>query len=424
MAEEELSAKDQLEAMINGTHENDESLVDDEGVNEDVEGEEETDQTTNEDESTEEEESIEDTDQDEDTEEDEGTEGTDDDANQETSEDSEESQDENAQETAEDSEEESDTTGEEETSTEEKVETKETTDEPNYKEFYEKVALAKFTANGREVEGFKDPEDLVRAQQMLHGYSDKMKVFKEYKPFIKTLEERGITQDPEKFNLAMSLLDGDAEAIKKVLKEKEIDPMELDLENIAYAPKNTLPSNAQMLLEDTYEQANNLGISDKFNQVLTKDWDTKSLQELIDNGAVRNDLLRHLSDGTYDIVQNEIQKMELLDATGVLSNAPSVEKYRMAMTRLQQQNAAVQKADEDATKASKVEEEKARIEKERQEVEFKKKAAEKEKQVSAKRKKAASVSKKKKPVKKKTETRPEALKGDEFKDYFKNMLMN
>ena len=74
---------------------------------------------------------------------------------------------------------------------------------PNYKEFYEKVAMAKFIANGREVEGFKNPDDLIRAQQMLHGYSDKMRVFKEYKPFIKTLEERGFTADPEKFKQLM-----------------------------------------------------------------------------------------------------------------------------------------------------------------------------------------------------------------------------
>ena len=184
-----MSVADQLNAMIAGTHEETEveEVEQDEGVNDEV-----VEETT-------EEVDSEDTDQDAETEEEEDTEETDDDSEQETSETEEEA-------------EEEDTHAEPENT---EVATEGTTDAVDYKKFYEEVALAKFTANGREVEGFKNPEDLIRAQQMLHGYSDKMKVFKEYKKFLKPLEERKITQDPDKFNLAMSLLDGDIGAIKK-----------------------------------------------------------------------------------------------------------------------------------------------------------------------------------------------------------------
>ena len=93
-------------------------------------------------------------------------------------------------------------------------------------------------------------------------------VFKEYKPFLKALEERKLTTDADKFNLVMSLIGGDTEAIKKVLKDKNIDPLELDLDDIRYTAKNVLPSKAQMLIEETYEQADNLGIADKFSIVI------------------------------------------------------------------------------------------------------------------------------------------------------------
>lgn len=418
----ELSAKEQLEAMIAGTHENDESLVDDESVNDEEEiqeapEQEEVEETPETDENEEVSEDIEDTDLEEEVEEEDDTEGEDDGSDPETSEDDTETQEENTQDTEETSEDESENTEEEQTEDAE-------VDSVNYKEFYEKVALAKFTANGKEVEGFKDPEDLIRAQQMLHGYSDKMKVFKEYKPFIKALEERKITSDSDKFNLAMSLIDGDPEAIKKVLKEKDIDPMELDLENINYVAKDTLPSEAQMLIEETYDQARNLGIDDKFNQVLTQDWDVPSIKELVSNPLVKNDLLKHLSDGTYDKVQTEIRKMELLDAAGVLNGTTSVEKYRMAMGRINQAKAVQPQQVETPEPAV---EAKPTIDevKAKQEAEFKKKAAaEKERKVAEQRKKAASVSKKKTVKKKAPEVKPEALKGDEFKDYFKNMLMS
>ena len=301
----------------------------------------------------------------------------------------------------------------------------EVTDEDtvNYKEFYEKVALAKFTANGREVEGFKNPEDLIRAQQMLHGYSDKMKVFKEYKPFLKTLEERGITADPEKFKLAMSLLDGDPEAIKKVLKEKNIDPLELDLEDIKYVPKVKLPSGAQLLIEESQDQAENLGVGDKFNKVISRDWDIPSLQEFVNNAAVRSDLLQHLKDGTYDIVQNEIKKMELLDTTGVLENMTSVEKYRAAIGRLQKA-ATVTTTVKASTPAAPTIDKAAELKKAQEEAEFKRKAAEKERQVDEQRKAAAAMSKKKAVSVPKVEPKIEEMNGADFKNAWKKMLMS
>ena len=392
----ELSAKELLEQMINGTH-----------VNEEVEQEESTEADT-EDTATAEEtdNTFEDTDQETDTEENEETNEENDDSAKETSDTTEEDQEEHTQDDAGESEDES-----------------EATEEINYKEFYEKVALAKFTANGREVEGFKNPDDLIRAQQMLHGYSDKMKVFKEYKPFIKTLEERGITADPEKFKLAMSLLDGDPEAIKKVLKDKNIDPLELDLEDIKYVPKVKLPSEAQLLIEETYEQAENLGVGSKFNRVISKDWDVPSLQEFVRNGAVRADLLQHLKDGTYDIVQNEIKRMELLDSTGVLDGMNSVEKYRAAIANLQRQVSTTPAKKVVAPTVTAVDKT-AEAKKAAEEAEFKRKAAEKEQEIAEQRRLAASVSKKKPVSKPKPEPKLEELRGDAFRAEFRKMLMN
>lgn len=420
------NVKDQLEAMIAGTHEDTEieeveteqdTGVDDEAVAEESEDEEVTETVDNED-----------TDQDEETEEDEDTDQEIDESGEETLEESEDAEEEDAHETTDDESEQTDEIEtEEETEVEEEVDTTDTTttepDEVDYKAFYEKVALAKFTANGREVEGFKNPEDLIRAQQMLHGYSDKMKVFKEYKKFLKPLEERAVTSDPDKFNLAMSLLDGDVEAIKKVIKEKGIDPLEMDLENIEYAPKNTLPSEAQMLIEEVATQARDLGVEDKFHRVLTKDFDDESLQEFVSNGAVRRDLIQHLQDGTYDTVQNEIRNMELLDSDGQLDSISTVKKYRIAVQRLSEK--AAQKATitpkavvkEPVEDVAKIESDRIAAE------EFKKKAAEKEKKVAEDRKKAASVSKKRVVKQKTAKVKPEALKGDDFRDYFRDMMM-
>lgn len=402
-----MSVADQLNAMIAGTHEDTEveEVEQEDGVNDEV-----VEETT-------EEVDSEDTDQDAETEEEEDTEETDDDSEQETSETEEEA-------------EEEDTHAEPENT---EVATESTTDEVDYKKFYEEVALAKFTANGREVEGFKNPEDLIRAQQMLHGYSDKMKVFKEYKKFLKPLEERKITQDPDKFNLAMSLLDGDIEAIKKVIKDRGIDPLEMDLDDIKYVNRNTLPSDAQMLIEEVSAQARDLGVEDKFHRVLTKDFDDASLDAFVNvkNGHIRNNLIQQIKNGTYYEVQDEINRMELLDSNNDLSGLNSIEKYNLAANRLYSRNNPVHKEVQKSVQVDtaqakqKVELDRINAEKARAEAEeFKKKAAEKERLAAEARNKAASVSKKRVVKQKAESVKPESLKGDDFKNYFRDMMMS
>lgn len=414
--------KDTLEAMIAGTHENEEveeldEQVEDEGVEEVEEVEEQEESTDTAD--------IEDTDQEEDAEDEDETDDDSDEGDEETSEDSDDDEEEDAQEATDEKSETTEDEDAKEEDTGDTTDTPENTPDPvDYKAFYEQVAEAKFTANGREVEGFKDPKDLIRAQQMLHGYSDKMKVFKDYKKFIKPLEERAITTNPDKFNLAMSLIDGDEEAIKQVIKDKGLDPLEFDLENINYTPRNTLPSDAQMLVEDYAAKAKDLGVDDKFYKVLSQDFDEKSVDEFLKKRPVREDLLVHLKDGTYDRVQDEIRTMELLDSNGELDGYSSVEKYRMAINRINERNVSVVKqepkkvvdnsAAEAAAKAKKTADELA---------EFKRKAAAKEKQVAEERKKAASVTKKRVVKQKKREVPLEEMNGSDFRKSFDQMLM-
>ena len=80
-------------------------------------------------------------------------------------------------------------------------------------DFYEQVAGVKFKANGKEFEGFKDPKKIIQAQQMAYNYSEKMAGFKAYRPYMGPLKDRGMLDDTSKFDLAMSLIDGDREAL-------------------------------------------------------------------------------------------------------------------------------------------------------------------------------------------------------------------
>jgi hypothetical protein len=305
-----------------------------------------------------------------------------------------------------------------------------TTDAIDYKKFYEEVTGTEIMINGRKAKGFSDPKKILQAQQKAGGFDGKMSKLKKFRPFMAPLEERGLLKDPEKFNFAMSLIDGDKEALKKFMKDQEIDPLELDLETINYSGENTLTSNAQLVIEDTLSQAKSLGVDDKVAQVLTNDWDEQSFNEFVENPNVRNDLIQHLQDGSYNTVMDKISEINRVDVSGAFDELPKVEQYRIAVEELNkdyQNSAQAQEAQARAAyerqRQAQVEAEKAKILQRRKEEEYRAKAAETERKVAENRKRAASISKKN--VKSQPKKTPSImdLEGDDLDALYKQLIM-
>lgn len=205
------------------------------------------------------------------------------------------------------------------------------------KKFYDEIANAEFVANGKKVKGFTDPSKIIRSQQMLHDYSNKMRGINEYKPYLKTLKDKGIIGNEEKFNFAMSLLDGDKATIKKHLESLKIDPVDLELDddaNAQYSPRNYMPSKESLVLDEAMDIARSSGVEDKLRTVIAKEWDEESFGEFLRNPRVRNDLITHMQDGSFDTIQNKMTEMEMLDLTGSFRGLKSTDKYRAAIAEI------------------------------------------------------------------------------------------
>ena len=205
------------------------------------------------------------------------------------------------------------------------------------KKFYDEIANAEFVANGKKVKGFTDPSKIIRSQQMLHDYSNKMRGINEYKPYLKTLKDKGIIGNEEKFNFAMSLLDGDKATIKKHLESLKIDPVDLELDddaNAQYSPRNYMPSKESLVLDEAMDIARSSGVEDKLRTVIAKEWDEESFGEFLRDPRVRNDLITHMQDGSFDTIQNKMTEMEMLDLTGSFMGLKSTDKYRAAIAEI------------------------------------------------------------------------------------------
>ena len=205
------------------------------------------------------------------------------------------------------------------------------------KKFYDEIANAEFVANGKKVKGFTDPSKIIRSQQMLHDYSNKMRGINEYKPYLKALKDKGIIGNEEKFNFAMSLLDGDKATIKKHLESLKIDPVDLELDddaNAQYSPRNYMPSKESLVLDEAMDIARSSGVEDKLRTVIAKEWDEESFGEFLRDPRVRNDLITHMQDGSFDTIQNKMTEMEMLDLTGSFMGLKSTDKYRAAIAEI------------------------------------------------------------------------------------------
>ncbi len=203
-----------------------------------------------------------------------------------------------------------------------------------YEDFYNKVT-GEFVANGRKMRGFDDPDKIIRAQQMAAGYAEKVAAFKPYKKYINTLKNKGLLDDPDKFNLAMNILDGDTEAIKKVLKDSNIDPIELDIDNVNYVPKNEIVSDIEVALDDVLETATQNGVGDQVKNIIANEWDDDSVVELLEDPQNSADLVEHLSSGVFDVVQDRIMEKRRTDVNGIYTRKPMIQQYREAAYELE-----------------------------------------------------------------------------------------
>ena len=294
-----------------------------------------------------------------------------------------------------------------------------------YKDFYNKVT-SEFVANGKVMKGFTEPEKIIQAQQMAAGFSEKMRAFKQYRPFIEPLKKKGILDNPDKFNLMIDAIDGDQEAIKALLKETNIDPLELNIDEVDYKPKDNLASPITLAYDDLIDTASQFGIDDKVNNIITKEWDDDSVAELLSDTKNSSDLIAHMNNGVYDIVQERIAKKKMTDITGSFSSMRDIDQYRAAVAELEQeyvqqqqmqQQQVMHQSQEPVVQFSEdaIQAEIAKIKAEKEQVKKREQANSK---ANTARKKAASVSKKKSTMKQtKKVFDPMELSDDEFEKY-------
>jgi hypothetical protein len=204
---------------------------------------------------------------------------------------------------------------------------------------YELLYGKPIKASGREVR-FKDPEHVLHFAQMGIDYNKKMRDMRPHRSTLKTLEKEGLLGDEEKLNLLLEVKQGNKEALKRLLAENEIDPMDLvdDLEEgTSYKPQNHLISEQEVEIE---EALNSIKQSPAYQQtidVMTQELDQGSKEILSENPDYIVALNQDIETGVFNDVMGQVEYLRGLGQ--IPNNVSDIEAY---IALVQQMNAEQQ----------------------------------------------------------------------------------
>lgn len=195
--------------------------------------------------------------------------------------------------------------------------------EIDYKGFYEQV-MSPFKANGGTVQ-LRSPQEVVKLMQMGANYTQKMQTLAPYRKKVQMLQKANLLDD-DKLNYLIDLSQGNPEAIKKLIKDSKLDPMDLDIYGEQnYVPGNHTVSDAEMQLQTTLDELTSTPEGVQTVQ-LARGWDQASLNEIGKDPSILATLHEQRMNGVYDFITKEMQHQKMLG--NLPDNIPFLQAYK------------------------------------------------------------------------------------------------
>lgn len=227
-----------------------------------------------------------------------------------------------------------------------------TTEAPNYEDLYKKL-MAPIKANGKNIE-LRDPEELIKLAQMGADYTRKLQAIAPHRKTILMLENNGLTED--KINFLIDLDKGDPEALKKFIKDKGINVLDIDTESEpAYQPGNHQVSDAEANFKATMEDLTSTPEGQKTVTVIHSNWDDVSKEALWNSPEILTAIHQQREAGPngepsiYDQITTEVDRRKTLGQ--IPAGTPFLQAYKIVGDEWSQK----------ALEAQRVEAEKAKV---------------------------------------------------------------
>ena len=171
----------------------------------------------------------------------------------------------------------------------------------DYKAAYETI-FKPFKANGKEITP-RNVDDVINLMQMGANYTKKMQVIAPMKKVIESLNKAEI--DEKNLNFLIDVYKGDKEAIKKLLKKHSVDPIELDLDETNYVPKNNIVSDEDVEFSNVLDDIRDS--LPKIQDIINSKWDKNSKDKLLSDPKLLRALHEEIQYGRFDKIQAQVE---------------------------------------------------------------------------------------------------------------------
>lgn len=197
----------------------------------------------------------------------------------------------------------------------------------DYEGFYREI-MKPFKANGREIK-LKTPDEAIRLMQMGAGYGRKLQDLQPYLKTVRMLEKNNLLDDEEKLSFLIDVSQKNPDAIKKLLKDSGIDPLDLNMEdNAEYKPRNHSVSDSEMRFQDVLREVQTHPTGKETIRIVNKEWDQESKNALWESPELLKVIQSQREDGIYDQITAEIDRQKLLG--DIPPNTPFLRAYKIA----------------------------------------------------------------------------------------------
>lgn len=205
-----------------------------------------------------------------------------------------------------------DTADTEDSNDEEEVESEEVEeserDEPEAKD--DKPVSYKVRANNMDLD--LTVEELQKLAPKALDYTKKMQEIAPWRKSISALKDNGLTEHD--VNLMIDVMKGDKTAIEEVLRRTKVDPLDVDTDSKeVYVPKQYGRDETVMAIEEIVEQISNDAEYKITEQVVDREWDSRSRQTMAQDPNMIMGLHNDIKNGIYDKVAPIAFKMKAMD---------------------------------------------------------------------------------------------------------------
>jgi hypothetical protein len=196
------------------------------------------------------------------------------------------------------------------------------TEEIDYKVMYEEL-LSPFKANGRDMK-VDTVEDARTLMKMGANYNKKMSVLKPHLKMVKMLDNHDLL-DEEKLSYLIDLSKKDPEAIKKLVKDSGLDPLDIDTSNIAYKPNAYNVTDNEVVLDGILDDIRDTSSFNTTIDIIGNKWDEASKDMIAKDPGIIKVINEHVGSGIYKKVSEVVERERILGRLGGLSD---IEAYK------------------------------------------------------------------------------------------------